>query len=226
MEKLIEYGKSLGYDLRIVPNYIYLRYNNGYLVSTGSWRNFSEKDFLLARVLNSFYIQVKNGQLDQGGYWKNISEIQCSYGKFMVSSIGFGSSHKKIRRKIHSYLLQSNFESINISGVISQELDLGEYSKYNLGLDDRSSGVEIRLVNVKEKSFYKSFPLEFTYDFANIKRGGNEYDQVEWFDVDIYLVDSPFANKYSIYVPNLLEMGLNGWIRDKKLENLLLDNNI
>lgn len=235
MEKLIEYGKSLGYDLRIVPNYVYVGYNQG-LASFSLSNRFSDNQSFLARVLTSFNIQVKTGQLEQGGNWKNISRLLYSYGRFMVSSTGSGS-FKKIRRKIHSYLLKDNFQGVNISGVILQELDLGEYTKSKLDLvafGDQSYSIDIRLENTKSvnsliRSGYitKKIPLEFTFDIGGVKRHGNSSDQIEWFEVEVDLISSLAKNQFfSIHIPDLLEMGLSGWVRDKKLEKLIGENNI
>lgn len=221
MDKLIEYGKSLGYDLRVIPNYAYL----GYDKNLDSLSNISRANSpFIVRVLTSFNIQVRTGQLDQGGYWKNISRLIYSHGNFMISATGSGS-FKKIRRKIHSYLLKDNFRGVNISGVVPQ-FDLGKYSKYNLDLLVDSYSVDIRLVKLDLSINSKKIPLEFTYDIASIKRNGNDSDQIEWFEIEVDLINSPHKNQLSIHIPNLLEIGPEGWIRDKKLEKLLSENNI
>jgi len=213
MEKLIEFGKSLGYDLRVVPNYTYLGYNKD--LSNLSNR-FVDSSLFLVRILTSFNIQVKTGQLDQGGYWKNISKLIYSGGKFMISSTGSGS-FKKIRRKVHGYLLGDNFQGVNISGVVPK-FDLGKYTKYNLDLLIGNYNINIQLVKAG-LSVDRKIHLEFTFDIDRVKRYGNISDQIEWFELEVDLI-SNFKN--TIYIPDLLEMEVEGWIRDKKIEKLLL----
>jgi hypothetical protein len=244
MEKIIQFAKNKGYEVKVEPIYSHK------ILEVDRWGRFNpifqdvfgsrklEPNSLLVRFLKGFNIYVMKGHFDEGGYWLPIFRIEKGTNGYNLSKLG-GTEFKYFKKSLRGFLAGKVGKSYVPSGFLAGKGDLGKSyvpSTIKVDLDfnlnesylkhlDYKFSRSINLIGKKTSlvdDLVFNNIVDLSFDIENMRKYGIEDKNVNWVTENCYLEYDFTMNVHSISIDNLSEIGLESYIRDKKLEKLLL----